>query len=382
MAIIVKKFGGTSVGSIERIKAVAKRIAEDKADNQIIVVVSAMGKTTDYFFKLAHQISEHPSQRELDMLLSAGERISMSLLSLALQELGIEAISFTGSQSGIITDNCHGNAQIIDVTGFRIKEELQKNKVVIVAGFQGVSSQKEVTTLGRGGSDTSAVALACYLKADKCEIFTDVEGIYTADPRLIPSARKLEKISHEEMLALAYGGAKVMHARAVEFADKYKIDVEVKSSFYQQEGTMITDDHISEKREVNAIAQQEHLARVTIKNADVTVCRKIEDLGIDVFELSYQAALIFYTQEKHLYRLQEAFSPEELHIESEFSSITLTGYKIGQNLKLMSALMLQLKKAGQEIFFMLAKDISLTFIFRNKNITQVVEIIHENFCKV
>jgi aspartate kinase len=197
MAIIVKKFGGTSLGSIELIRNIARRIAlEAGKGDSLVLVVSAMAKTTDELINLAYQISEHPSRRELDMLLTAGERISMSLLSLALQEEGYSSISFTGSQSGIITDERHGNARILNVNAFRIKEELDKGKIVIVAGFQGVSQSKEITTLGRGGSDTSAVALACYLQAKKCEIYTDVDGVYTADPKIVSNAKLLPAIDY------------------------------------------------------------------------------------------------------------------------------------------------------------------------------------------
>ena len=242
MGIIVKKFGGTSVESIDKIKKIAEHIASVKNDNDdIVVVVSAMGKTTDQLFALAYEITKHPNQREMDMLLTAGERITMALLSLALKDLGIQSISFTGSQSGIITDNSHGNAKILSINAFRISEELKKKKVVIVAGFQGVSLEKEITTLGRGGSDTTAVALACFLKADKCEIFTDVSGVFTADPRNVKNVKKIDKISYEEMLYLTLTGSKVLHSRAAEFAYKYQIPLEIKSSFESVSGTEIVN---------------------------------------------------------------------------------------------------------------------------------------------
>ncbi len=279
MAIIVKKFGGTSVGSIERIRHVAHQIALAKQpDDQIVIVVSAMGKTTDELFQLAYQISEHPSRRELDMLLTAGERITMSLLSLALHKEGLSSISFTGSQSGIITDGSHGNAKIQRVNAFRIQEELAKDKIVIVAGFQGVSLAKEVTTLGRGGSDTSAVALACYLKADFCEIYTDVAGVFTADPRLVADPILLPVVDYDEMLALAYNGSRVLHPRAVEFAMKYKIPVEVKSSFTFEPGTMVmlTEESYQlvikeikmEERLITAIAHKTNLIRYRLEQTD------------------------------------------------------------------------------------------------------------------
>jgi aspartate kinase len=279
MAIIVKKFGGTSVGSIDKIRHIAKQIALAKQpDDQIVIVVSAMGKTTDELFRLAYQISEHPSRRELDMLLTAGERITMSLLSLALHNEGLSSISFTGSQSGILTDASHGNAKIIRVNAVRIMDELEKGKIVIVAGFQGVSLTKEVTTLGRGGSDTSAVALACYLKADTCEIFTDVDGVYTADPRLVADPVLLPVVDYDEMLALAYNGSRVLHPRAVEFAMKFKIPVEVKSSFTFAPGTMVLQTEESfqliikevkmEERKITAIAHKTNLIRYQLAQTD------------------------------------------------------------------------------------------------------------------
>ncbi|MDP2173938.1 MAG: aspartate kinase [Candidatus Cloacimonadaceae bacterium] len=269
----MKKFGGTSVGSIDLIQSVAAKIAsEHRSADSLVLVVSAMAKTTDDLVRLAYGISDHPSRREFDMLLTAGERISMSLMSLALQEKGFSSISFTGSQSGIMTDDKHGNARILSVNAFRIREELMLGKIVIVAGFQGVSSAKEITTLGRGGSDTSAVALACYLKADRCEIYTDVDGVFTADPRIVPNARLLPSIDYARMLALSYNGSKVIHPRAVEFAYKYEIPVEVKSSFTFASGTIIQKDYIKdnsmEERNISAIAHKENLAKYVLsKNA-------------------------------------------------------------------------------------------------------------------
>jgi aspartate kinase len=270
MAIIVKKFGGTSVGSVELIRSIAKKLAKAyRRGDQLVVVVSAMAKTTDNLFSLAYEITKHPSRREMDMLLTAGERISMSLLSLSLLEEGISSISFTGSQSGIITDDHHGNARILKVNAFRIHEELAKEKIVIVAGFQGVSTAKEITTLGRGGSDTSAVALACYLGAQKCEIYTDVNGVFSADPRIVPQARFIKEIGYLDMLALSYNGSKVLHPRAVEFACRYKVPVEVKSSLSFADGTLISNEEspkepTMEEKSVKAIAHKEDLLKYCI----------------------------------------------------------------------------------------------------------------------
>ncbi|MDP8927386.1 MAG: aspartate kinase, partial [Actinomycetota bacterium] len=233
MALIVQKYGGTSVGDVERIKRVAGRIAAAReANNEVVVVVSAMGRSTDDLVALAEEISPNPPARELDMLLTAGERISMALLAMALAERGIKARSFTGSQAGIITDAIHGRAKIVDIAPGRVRESLTAGDAVIVAGFQGVSQDtKDVTTLGRGGSDTTAVALAAALQADLCEIYTDVDGVYTADPRICPDARKLHYVSFEEMLELAAQGARVLQTRSVEFARNYGVLVHVRSSF-------------------------------------------------------------------------------------------------------------------------------------------------------
>jgi aspartate kinase len=219
MGIVVQKYGGSSVADVERIRRVADRVAATRGSGKdVVVVVSAMGDTTDELLSLARQVSDSPSRRELDMLLSAGERISMALLSMALNERGVPAVSFTGSQSGIVTNDAHADARIVEVRPFRVQDELARGKVVIVAGFQGVSYKREVTTLGRGGSDTTAVALAAALDAEACEIYSDVDGVYTADPRVVPAARRLSELSYEEMQELAQAGAKVLNAQAVEFA--------------------------------------------------------------------------------------------------------------------------------------------------------------------
>src|SRR5215510_3601695 len=229
--IVVQKYGGSSVADADKIKLVAKRIARTKAaGKKVVVVVSAMGKTTNQLIEKAKSISESPSRRELDMLLTCGEREAMALLSMACSEEGLEAISFTGSQAGILTNDRHSGARIVEVRPFRVEDELERGKVVIVAGFQGVSYKKEITTLGRGGSDTTAVALAAALDAESCEIYSDVEGVYTADPRVVPDARRLAELSYEEMQELAEAGAKVLNAQAVEFAKERGIALFARSS--------------------------------------------------------------------------------------------------------------------------------------------------------
>ncbi|MFF1530879.1 aspartate kinase [Cellulomonas sp. NPDC058312] len=243
MALIVQKYGGSSVADADSIKRVAKRIAEAKrAGDSVVVVVSAMGDTTDELIDLAQQMTPLPPSREMDILLTAGERISMSLLAMAISSLGVDAQSFTGQQAGVITDSVHGRARIIDVTPGRIQQAVEGGAVAIVAGFQGVTqSTNDVTTLGRGGSDTTAVALAAALGADVCEIYTDVDGVFTADPRIVPTARKIDRISYDEMLEMAASGAKVLMLRCVEYARRYAVPVHVRSSFSAHTGTLVTD---------------------------------------------------------------------------------------------------------------------------------------------
>ncbi len=243
MALIVQKYGGTSVADPERMRNVARHIAATKAQgNELVIVVSAMGKATDNLMDLARQVSSATTGREMDMLLTTGERISMSLLCMALQDMGVEAMSFTGSQVGIITDTVHGRAKILEIKGDRVREAIGEGKVAVVAGFQGVSTAKEITTLGRGGSDTTAVALAAALKADACEIYTDVTGVFTADPRIVPQARKLKHLEFDEMLEMAGAGSKVLALRSVEFARNHNVPIHVRSSFTWEQGTWITSE--------------------------------------------------------------------------------------------------------------------------------------------
>ena len=262
--LIVQKYGGTSVGNIERIKNVAKRIVKTKEQgNDVVVVVSAMGDTTDELIKLAKQISENPPKREYDLLLSTGEQISIALLSIALHELGYEGIAFTGAQVGILTTTDFTEAKILDINTSKIKKELSKGKIVIVAGFQGVTEDGDITTLGRGGSDTTAVALAAALKADICEIYTDVKGVFTSDPRIVKDAKKLDLINIDEVLELASAGAQVLHPRAVIFAKKYKVPLVVRSSFEDDQGTKIVEEFM-EGLVITGVAIKTDEAKVTV----------------------------------------------------------------------------------------------------------------------
>ncbi|OHV35599.1 MULTISPECIES: aspartate kinase [Pseudofrankia] len=269
MALVVAKFGGSSVADADKIKRVAERVVEQRREgNDVCVVVSAMGDTTDELLELAEQVSPLPPPRELDMLLTSGERISMALLAMAISNLGAEARSFTGSQAGVITTGTHGKARIIDVTPGRIRTALDEGAIAIVAGFQGVSQDtKDITTLGRGGSDTTAVALAAALHADVCEIYTDVDGVFTADPRIVPNARKIDTLSYEEMLELAASGAKVLMLRCVEYARRYSVPVHVRSSFATKPGTWVIDipeAELVEQAIIRGVAHDNSEAKVTV----------------------------------------------------------------------------------------------------------------------
>src|SRR5438067_177417 len=267
MALSVHKYGGSSVSDAEKIKRVAQRIVDARRGGyDVLVVASAMGGTTDELLDLAQQVSPLPPPRELDMLLTSGERISMALLAMAIANLGASARSFTGSQAGVITDSVHGRARIIDVTPGRISEALTAGHIAIVAGFQGVSQDtKDITTLGRGGSDTTAVALAAALDAEVCEIYTDVDGVFTADPRIVARARRIPRISYEEMLEMAACGAKVLHLRSVEYARRHSLPIHVRSSFSQREGTyVVSEEDLVEQAIISGVAHDRSEAKVTV----------------------------------------------------------------------------------------------------------------------
>ncbi len=263
--LIVQKYGGSSLANNDRVFNVANRIIEaHKQGHKLVIILSAQGNTTDKLIKKAYEINSSPSKRELDMLLSTGEQQSIALMSMAIQSLGYSSISLTGNQVGILTTSVYGDSRIKEVYNERINQELEKNNIVIVAGFQGENNEKDITTLGRGGSDTTAVAVAASLKADKCEIYTDVDGVYTADPRIVKNAKKLSVISYDEMLELANLGAKVLHNRSVEMAKKYNVPLVVKSSFTNEEGTTVREEKALESNTVKGVAVDKKVARITL----------------------------------------------------------------------------------------------------------------------
>jgi len=388
MAIIVKKFGGTSVGSIGLIRNIAHKLAgEYSVGDQLVLVVSAMAKTTDELFNLAHGISQHPSRREMDMLLTAGERISMSLLSLALMEEGIQSISFTGSQSGIITDNKHGNARILKVNAFRIHEELAKGKVVIVAGFQGVSQAKEITTLGRGGSDTSAVALACYLGADKCEIYTDVDGVFSADPRLVDKPKLLPVVSSDIMLTLCYNGSRVLHPRAVEFAKKYGVNVEVKSSFTFASGSLMSPerptnikDNYMEERSVTAIAHQDNLLRYKLE-INQLMLKTMQDWQHEIFKSYVDGSTIeLYIESKYageIDYLLQGHGIEVISKDAGLAFVILVGLGLGHDPALISSVLTLCEQYHMQRS--INNEQSIELLLPQTHLKEAVQTLHKAF---
>jgi aspartate kinase len=400
MALIVQKYGGTSVGDAQRIRNVAARVVKaSEAGQRICVIVSAMGHTTDELVDLAAQISPAPHARELDMLLSAGERISMALLSMAIIELGREAISFTGSQAGIVTDTSHGKARIVDVKARRVHEALDAGKIVIVAGFQGVSTEFDVTTLGRGGSDTTAVAMAAALGADACEIFTDVDGVFTADPRIVPDARKLHAVSYEEMLELSAAGAKVLMLRAVEYARNHGVLLHVRSSFKDEEGTWVREeDERMEQAIISGIAHDTSEAKVTIlgvpDNPGVAarVFRPLADDGVNIDMIVQNASSdgrtdIFFTLPKEdlrraepiLQKIASEVGARGTETDADIAKISLVGAGMKTHPGVAADMFDCLADAGINIEIISTSSIRISCVIRAAEVARAVQVIHDHF---
>jgi aspartate kinase len=406
MALIVQKFGGSSVADAEGMKRVAARIvATKKAGNQVVVVVSAMGDTTDELIDLANQVSPIPPGRELDMLLTAGERISMALLAMAINNLGFEAQSFTGSQAGVITDSTHGKARIIDVTPGRIREAIDSGNIAIVAGFQGISQDtKDITTLGRGGSDTTAVALAAALDADVCEIYTDVDGIFSADPRAVPSARKLSTVTYEEMLELAAAGAKVLHLRCVEYARRYNLPIHVRSSFSPLEGTWVVENHpeggTMEQAIIAGVAHDKSEAKVTIVGVpDRTgVAARIfqaladNDLNIDMIVQNVSAAAtgltdISFTLPKAdgaeatsvLKKIQGEVGFASIQYDDTIGKLSLVGAGMRSHPGVTATFFAAMSEAGVNIEMISTSEIRISIIVRESDLERAAKAAHTAF---
>ncbi|CAN1527950.1 LysC Aspartokinases [Candidatus Nanopelagicaceae bacterium] len=406
MGLIVQKFGGSSVADAEGLKRVAARIvATKKAGNQVVVVVSAMGDTTDELIDLANQVSPIPPGRELDMLLTAGERISMALLAIAINNLGFEALSFTGSQAGVITDSTHGKARIIDVTPGRIREAIDSGSIAIVAGFQGISQDtNDITTLGRGGSDTTAVALAAALDADVCEIYTDVDGIFSADPRVIPAARKLKTVTYEEMLELAAAGAKVLHLRCVEYARRFKLPIHVRSSFSPLEGTWVVENHpeggTMEQAIIAGVAHDKSEAKVTIVGVpDRTgVAARIfqaladNDLNIDMIVQNVSAAAtgltdISFTLPKAdgaeattvLKKIQGEVGFASIQYDDTIGKLSLVGAGMRSHPGVTATFFAAMAEAGVNIEMISTSEIRISVIVREGDLERAAQAAHTAF---
>jgi len=406
MGLIVQKYGGSSVADAEGMKRVANRIVAAKRDgNQVVVVVSAMGDTTDELIDLAKQITPIPSGRELDMLLTAGERISMALLAMAITNLGHEARSFTGSQAGVITTSAHGRARIIDVSPGRIQEALKEGAIAIVAGFQGISQDtKDVTTLGRGGSDTTAVALAAALEADVCEIYTDVDGVFSADPRVVPAARKLKTVTYDEMLELAASGAKVLHLRCVEYARRYDLPIHVRSSFSTNEGTWVVKDHPEgadmEQAIISGIAHDKSEAKITIVGVpDRTgVAARIfqaiadADINIDMIVQNVSAAAtgltdISFTLPKAegvdataiLQKLQGEVGFASIQYDDQIGKLSLIGAGMRSHPGVTATFFACLADAGVNIEMISTSEIRISIVCRAADLEKGVRAAHTAF---
>ena len=406
MGLIVQKYGGSSVSDAEAMKRVASRIvATKKAGHQVVVVVSAMGDTTDELIDLANQITPLPAGRELDMLLTAGERISMALLAMAIKNLGFEALSFTGSQAGVITDSKHGRARIIDVTPGRIQEALKQDAIAIVAGFQGISQDtKDVTTLGRGGSDTTAVALAAALEADVCEIYTDVDGVFSADPRIVPAARKLKSVTYEEMLELAASGAKVLHLRCVEYARRFDLPIHVRSSFSNLEGTWVVSDQPEggnmEQAIISGIAHDKSEAKITIvgvpdrSGVAARIFQSIadSDINIDMIVQNVSAAAtgltdISFTLPRSegskatsiVQKLQGEIGFQSIQYDDQIGKLSLIGAGMRSHPGVTATFFAAMAEAGVNIEMISTSEIRISIVCRQADLDRAVQSAHTAF---
>ncbi len=410
MGIVVQKYGGSSVADATGIKRVAQRIVNTRrAGHDVVVVVSAMGDTTDELRDLAEQVTPLPPPRELDMLLTAGERISMALLAMAIAQLGHKAQSFTGSQAGVITDSAHGRAKIIDITPGRIVNAINSGSIAIVAGFQGVSQDtKDVTTLGRGASDTTAVALAAALGAEVCEIYSDVDGVFTADPRIVPTARKLDRVSHEEMLELAASGAKILHLRCVEYARRYGIPVHVRSSFSQKEGTWILPDPTldaegdsdMEQAIIAGVAHDRSEAKITVvgvpdkvgEAARIFEALAAVEINIDMVVQNISAAAtgltdISFTLPRAdgqtamgaLARIQDEVGYDKLLYDDQIGKVSLIGAGMRSHPGITARFFAALASAGVNIEMISTSEIRISVIVDETQVDAAVQATHTAF---
>ncbi len=398
--IIVQKYGGSSVANVDRIKAVARRILDAKTRNtDIVVVVSALGDTTDELIALSNQISPSPPEREMDMLMATGEQISSALLAMAIKTIGHEAISFTGGQVGIKTDRSHTRARIETIDARRIKKALGKGKIVIVAGFQGITRNREITTLGRGGSDLSAVALAIALKADICEIFTDVKGIYTTDPRIVPRARKIKVITYEEMLEMATLGAQVMQARSIEVAKRFNIPIHVRSSFSKEEGTMIVKANKKmEEIAVRGITSNKSEAKITIRSVPdkpgvaANIFKDISKAGVNVDTIVQNVSHtrhtdISFTVSKADFgktfaaakKIAHKIKAGEVLCDKNVARVSIIGSGMRSHSGIAAQMFETLAAAKINIEMIVTSEISISCIINQASTAKAVKALHKKF---
>ena len=400
MALIVQKYGGASVGTVERIHRVAERVERAQKDgHQVVVVLSAMSGETDRLLKLAHEVTGAPDERELDMLLSTGERVTIALLAMELRGRGVNARSFTGRQVGIHTDSAHTKARISRVTADRIKEALSAGVIPVVAGFQGINASSDVTTLGRGGSDLTAVALAAALKADRCIIYTDVDGVYTADPNIVPAARRLDKISYEEMLEMASLGAKVLQSRSVEFAAKYSVPVEVNSSFKEGKGTLVTrEDADMEGVMVSGVTGDRNQAKITIvgvpdrpgiaarvfgavANANIVVDMIIQNVSqASTTDISFTVPKADLRNAVDLVqRLSEEIGARSVAVTESIAKVSLIGVGMRSHSGVAAKMFEVLSREGVNIMMISTSEIKISCVIEEKYLELAMRTLHTAF---
>lgn len=399
--LIVQKYGGTSVGSLERIQSVARRVADTRNQgNDVVVIVSAMSGETDKLINLAHRISSNPDEREMDLLLSSGERISAALTAMAVNELGFRSMSFTGRQVGIITDQAHTKAKIERISGERVRKALEKGIIPVIAGFQGVTETSDVTTLGRGGSDLSAVAIAAALQADLCEIYTDVDGVYTTDPNIVPDAQKLDKISYEEMLELASLGAKVLQTRSVEFAKKYGIPVVVRSSFNNNPGTLVVkEDEDMEKVVVSGVAYDKNQAKVTaiavhdkpgvaaklfnaIAEANIVVDMIVQNISSDGNSTDISFTVPKADSRKAMKITREIVSEigaDDVKVRDDIAKVSIIGVGMRTHSGVAAKMFETLAKNNINIMMISTSEIKISCIVDSKYTELAVRVLHDTF---
>ncbi len=400
MSLIVQKFGGSSVADIEKINKIAAMVAEVKNEgHDVVVVVSAMGKTTNQLIEMAHSITQNPEKREMDMLLSTGERITMSLLCIALNNIGIDAVSLTGSQAGIITNDRHNDARVIEVRPFRVQDEIASGKVVVVGGFQGVSYKKDITTLGRGGSDTSAVALAAALNAERCEIYSDIDGVYSTDPAIVKDAKHLPEISYQLMQEMAQAGAKVLNAEAVQFAKDANIAIYARSTFVKGRETIVRKLAPGQILGVKAVVYEKDLVRIVL-HANIEsfswIINRFKDLHVPIKELNFIKAcspgnpnsVSFVVSLKNIYgweslkeELEKRFG-DNIHFELGIGAMSLIGDGINEDNFVLNETISLLQKENIELDGVTTTSFRISFLLPLADVDRSVQLAHERWKKL